>query len=269
MLKRTHYIALGLVALITMIILNLPDQTTARIKQGIGSLFVPLFGLKGSAQQAAGNAGDSLVTRAELLRQVENLRRENTQLHLRSKQAEEMAAENDRLRQLVGWQKRLPWKVKPARVILRDPANWWRTVQIDLGTRDGLSNNLPVLTAEGLLIGRVSAVSLTHSRIVLLGDPNFKVAARVDNTTGDTGVIGASGPLDSGFVEMNFYMPRLATLKPGQIVKTRGDAGFFPPNITIGQIVDSQTAEYGLYTVARVRLAANLNALDEVWVVFQ
>ena len=33
--------------------------------------------------------------------------------------------------------------------------------------------------------------------------------------------IGASGPLDSGFVEMNCYMPRLANLKPGQTVKTR------------------------------------------------
>jgi rod shape-determining protein MreC len=268
MLKRTHYIALSLVALITMIILNLPDQTTARLKQGIGSLFVPLFGLKRSAQQVAGNAGDTLVTRSELLRQNENLRHENDQLRLRARQAEALAGENDRLRQLVGWPKQRPWNVKLARVVLRDPANWWRTVQIDLGSRDGLSNNLPVLTAEGSLIGRVSAVSLTHSRIVLLGDPNFKVAAQVDNPTHDTGVIGASGPLDSGFVEMNCYLPRLANLKPGQTVWTRGDAGIFPPKIVIGQIVDSQPAEYGLYTVARVRLTANLNALEEVWVIF-
>ena len=251
-----------------MIILNLPDQTTARIKQGIGSLFVPLFGLKGSAQQLAGQAGDTLTSRGELLRQIENLRRENAQLHLKARQAEEMAAENDRLHQLIGWQKLHRGTFKLARVVLRDPANWWRTVQIDLGSRDGVSNNLPVLTADGALIGRVSAVSLTHSRVVLLGDPNFKVAAQVENATKDTGVIGASGPLDSGFVEMNCYLPRLATLKPGQTVRTRGDAGIFPPGITIGQIVDSQPAEYGLYTVARVRLAANLNTMEEVWVVF-
>jgi rod shape-determining protein MreC len=179
-----------------------------------------------------------------------------------------MAQENERLRKLVAWPAQKPWKPKLAKVVLRDPANWWRTVQIDVGSRDGISNNLPVLTAEGYLIGRVSAVSLTHSRIVLLGDPNFKVAAQVVNETRDTGVIGASGPLDSGFVEMNCYLPRLATLKPGQVVKTRGDAGIFPPNLEIGKIVDSQPAEYGLYTVARVRLAANLNALEEVWVIF-
>ena len=54
MLKRPHYIALGLVVLLTLVILNLPSQTTARLKLGIGSLFLPLFGLAGSTQQTGG-----------------------------------------------------------------------------------------------------------------------------------------------------------------------------------------------------------------------
>ena len=57
MLKRPHYIALGLVVLLTLVILNLPSQTTARLKLGIGSLFLPLFGLASSAQQLAGADG--------------------------------------------------------------------------------------------------------------------------------------------------------------------------------------------------------------------
>jgi cell shape-determining protein MreC len=40
----------------------------------------------------------------------------------------------------------------------------------------------------------------------------------------------------------------------------------FPPDIPIGQVVDSQTIEYGLGVLAQVKLAANLSALDEVWV---
>ena len=105
------------------------------------------------------------------------LRRENQQLRIQAMQAEETARENDRLRQLLGWQRQAPWKLKLARVVLREPANWWRTVQIDLGSRDGMRVNLPVLTAEGL-VGRISSVSLTRSQVVLLGDPDCKVAAR-------------------------------------------------------------------------------------------
>jgi cell shape-determining protein MreC len=59
-----------------------------------------------------------------------------------------------------------------------------------------------------------------------------------------------------------------ANLKPGQLVRTSGKGGVFPENIFIGQIVDAHWVESGLSVVARVRLAANPGALDEVWVRF-
>ena len=266
MLKRPHYIALGLVVLLTLVILNLPSQTSAQFKLGIGSLFLPLFGLASSSQQLAGTTGDTLVPRRELLKLNDGLRRENQQLRLQAIQAQETAGENARLRQLIGWQRQASWKLKLARVVLRDPANWWRAVQIDLGSRDGLRVNLPVLTTDGL-VGRVSSVSLTRSQVVLLGDPNCKVSARVENETRDTGIIGAAGPLDTEFVELG-YLSRGANLKPAQDVVTSGEGGIFPKGIPIGKIVDVQAVDYGLRAEARVKLAANLNALEEVWVMF-
>ena len=56
MLKRPHYIALGLVVLLTLVILNLPGKTVARLKLAIGSVFAPLASLTGSGVvSAAGN----------------------------------------------------------------------------------------------------------------------------------------------------------------------------------------------------------------------
>jgi rod shape-determining protein MreC len=265
MLKRSHYIALGGVVLLTLIILNLPARTTARLKLGIGSLFLPLFGLASSSQQLAGEAGDTLVPRRELLRELEASRRENQELRLQANQTAELARENDRLRKLFGWQQLKQPRLKLAKVVLREPSNWWRTVQVDLGSRDGVRANMAVLTTDGALVGRIGSVSFDRSQVVLLGDPNCKVAARVDNETRDTGVIGGSGPLDSQFVEMG-YLSRTANLKPGQNVMTSGDGGIFPPNLLIGQVVDAHSVEYGLAEVARVKLAANLSALEEVWV---
>jgi rod shape-determining protein MreC len=123
-----------------------------------------------------------------------------------------------------------------------------------------------VLTANGL-IGRISSVSLTRSQVTLLGDPNCKVSARVQNETRDSGIIGASGPLETDFVSLG-YLSRNANLKPGQTVVTSGEGGIFPKGIPIGKIVDVQPADYGSHTEARVKLAANLNALEEVWVMF-
>jgi rod shape-determining protein MreC len=267
MLKRPHYIALGVVVLLTLIILNLPSQTASRLKLSIGSVFLPLVGLAGSAQNLAGKASDAALPRRELLRQNETLQRENQQLHLQALQAEETTRENARLRQLLGWKSRQRWNLKLGSVVLRDPANWWRTVQIDLGSRDGLTNNLPVLSPEGWLLGRISSVSLTRAQVVLLGDPGCRVAARVENEAGDSGVIGAAGPLDSEMVAMGF-LSKNANLKPGQNVRTSGEGGIFPKGLLIGKIVDVRPGEYGLNNEARVKLAANLNAIEEVWVVF-
>jgi rod shape-determining protein MreC len=267
MLRRPHYIALGIVVAATLILLNLPSATATRLKLSIGSLFVPLFGLASSSQQLSGKAGDALVTRGELLRQNEALLRENQQLRLQMQQGAEAARENARLRQLLGWQQRQSWKLKLANVVLREPANWWRSVQIDLGSRDGVRPNLPVLTTDGL-VGRIASVSLTRSQVVLLGDLNCRVSALVENESRDAGVLGASGPLDRSLVELD-YLARTANLKPGQNVVTSGLGGVFPKGIPIGKVVDAQSVDYGLRVEARVKLAAKLSALEEVWVLFE
>jgi rod shape-determining protein MreC len=264
MFRKPQYVALGLVLVLALIVLNLPDPAAARLKLALGSLFLPLFGLASSAQHLAGNAADAVTPKSTLLKEIGSLRQENERLRLEAAQAREFAHENARLRQQLGWQQQKPWKLKPARVLLRDPANWWRTIQIDAGTRDGLRTNLPVLTPDGL-VGRIASVSVDRAQVVLLGDPNCKVAALVENDNRDQGVLGQAGPLDSSLLEMN-YLNRNALLKPGQNVVTSGEGGIFQKEIPIGTIVDSRPVEYGLYLQARVKLAANPGALEEVWV---
>jgi rod shape-determining protein MreC len=266
MIKRPHYIALLLVMLLALLLLNLPSQTAARLKLALGTLILPLFGLANSSHQAAQKAGDMILPRSELLKQNEALRRENQERRLEAIQFEETARENARLRQLLGWQQKKPWKLKLANVVLRDPANWWRTVQINLGSRDGVRVNLPVLTPEGL-VGRIASVSFTRSQVVLLGDPNCKAAALVDNPARDTGILESAGPLDGSLLTL-VYVSKDADLKPGQNVMTSGLGGIFPKGIPIGKIVDSRQVEYGLFTEARVRLSADLSGLEEVWVLF-
>jgi rod shape-determining protein MreC len=265
MFKQKHYLALGAVTLVALVLLSLPPRVTARLKLAVGSLFLPLLGLAGTAQQLPVAAADAVLSRRELLQLTENLRRENDQLRVLALQAGAMARENDQLRAALGWQRQVPWKLKLASVVLHDPANWWRTVEINLGAHDGVAVNLPVLTAEGL-VGRVSSVGLTRSQVVLIGDPNCKVSALVENPTHDTGVISASGPLVNSLVDLTF-LPSGANPKPGQSVVTSGLGGVFPKGIPIGLVAENaQSVEFGLYAGTRVKLSANLGALEQVWV---
>ena len=250
-----------------MILLRLPERAASRIKLALGSVFIPLFGLAGSGHQLAEKAGHAVLPRQSLAHESDQLRQENAELKTRLLQIEPLLRENDRLRTLLNWSLTPRWKIKPARIIARDPANWWRGIHINLGKRDGLRLDLPVLTPEGL-VGRVAEVGETRSRVVLLGDPNCRVAAKVleGNAQVDNGIIsGGSSVTDPSLVDLTFLV-RGSNLKPGQVVWTSGLGGVFPEGVLIGHLVDFRSVEYGYSTEARVKLAVNPNQLEEVGV---
>lgn len=248
-----------------LVLLNLPPVAAGRIKLGFSTVFLPLFGLAGAGQTFVDQASFASINRTTLIAEIERLRKENDQLQFSADQGREAISENTRLRALLGWQPRSPWKLRAATVIAREPTTWWRTISIDYGSRDGARTNQPVLTNSGL-VGRIREVGLTHSQVALIGDPDCGVSAVVSESR-DTGIIQESraAPDGEGLVILR-TLQRSPSTMPGHRVVTSGLGGVFPSGIPVGQIVDTRSVEGGLYTEARVRLAANLGQLEEIWV---
>ena len=78
------------------------------------------------------------------------------------------------------------------RVIGRDASNWWKSIQIDRGSNDGLHTNMAVLNADGL-VGKIVSVTKGEARVLLLTDPNCKVSALLQNSR-EPGVAPGSMP---------------------------------------------------------------------------
>jgi rod shape-determining protein MreC len=266
MMRKPQLLAIGVALLAALLLLNLPTVWSSQLKLAVSGFFLPLFGLAGSAQKLGDHAGMRALPKGILIADLEQVRRENEDLKLKLLEAQEVSRENEVLRSAVSWQPRFPWKRRLARVISRDPANWWRTLQIDVGTKDGVGKDFPVVTPAGL-VGRVDDAGLFSSRVVLLGDPKCNVAAVVDNRTRDKGMIvpGEATILDESIVEMS-YLLRNSEAIPGQKVFTSGLGGKFPAGIPIGEIIQTNSVQFGLYLEARVKLSADLAGLEEVWV---
>ena len=158
MFKKAHFIGVIVVVLVVAVLLKLPVQTMGKFKLAISGLFLPLFGLASSSHDIAQKTGNMLVTKRELQDENNRIKQENQQLRLLLTRDVELERENDRLRQSIGWKKQVTAPMKLGRVIAHDPANWWRSVQIDLGARDGIRVGLPARTVDGL-VGRVQSVS--------------------------------------------------------------------------------------------------------------
>ena len=228
MLKRPYYIAFCAVVLLAVILLRIPSQTVGNIKLAIGGMFLPLFGLAGTSHDLADKAVNTALPRSVLVEQNQALQRTNQALSILIQQSQDVFQENDRLRRLVGWQQQNRWKMRLAHVIARDPANWWRSMQIDAGSQDGIRTNQPVVCAGGLLVGRVQSVNPTRSQVILLGDPELKVAAVVEGIR-ETGIIQVttSSPGENNMVDLG-YLQGKSQVRPGQAVYSSGDGGVFP-----------------------------------------
>ncbi len=264
-LKKPQYIALSVVVLLTLLLLKLPTRATANFKRAVSGMFLPMFGLASSTEDLAVKSSYWVLPRHVLVQRIEELEKEKQSTAIRLMQADEVLRQNARLSQLLIAAPQYPWNKKLARVVSRDPANWWRTIRIGLGSRDGVVPYAPVFTPSGL-VGRVSEVGFAQSQVLLVGDPGCHVAVHVGETQ-EQGVIApsSSSPLDDTLIELG-YLSRHAKLQPGQLVVTSGIGEVFPKGLIVGQIADVRSAGDGLYKEARVSLAVKMNTLEEVWV---
>ena len=251
-----------------MTTLSLPTSTTVQVKWALGGLFLPLFGLARSAETVTDNAVGLLLPRRQLLNTIDHLQAENQELRMQLEAAALRDREAQQLRQAVAWKLHAPGTNKLARVILREPTTWWRSIQIDLGQNDGVRPDLPVRTAEGL-IGKVRTVGATTSEVVLIGDAACPVSALIESS-GLSGMIvpGPEAVLDPTTVRMTHIVDTTRPIAPDSRISTSGFTPVFPKGIPIGKVEGlASSVDYGLLREVRVKLFADIRTLEQVWVV--
>lgn len=82
-----------------------------------------------------------------------------------------------------------------AQVVGESPSNFQNTVEINVGSRQGVAVGMPVTDGAGL-IGRITKVFPTRSIVLLLTDPEFSIQAQV-LTAADDAPTGTSSPTES------------------------------------------------------------------------
>ncbi len=84
-----------------------------------------------------------------------------------------------------------------AQVIGDSPGNFQNTVEINVGSVDGIQVGMPVTNGAGL-VGRITRVYPTHSLVKLITDPAYSVPAQVLSSADDEGIEGPLPELPIG-----------------------------------------------------------------------
>jgi rod shape-determining protein MreC len=212
------------------------------------------------------NLHDMYVENAQLKAEMQNYSALKAQL-------QDAESENKRLSAMLGFKQSHDGQMKllPAHVIGRSPTQWSDELTVDAGTSEGVHNNMAVISADGSLVGRVAEAFQHSSKVILITDTQVGdgVSACVQNGTSQPPfgiVVGSSS--ESGMLEMSFLSP-VAQVAEGQMVVTSPFSDIFPKGLVIGKVVKVTAGLQGLTQSALIQPAADLDYLQEVFIVQQ
>jgi rod shape-determining protein MreC len=179
----------------------------------------------------------------------------------KNNQWHELELANNRLRNMLKFQKSLANRVVAAEVIGKDPSVWFKTVIIDKGKADGLQKGLPVVLPQGIA-GQVIEVSDHYSKVMLIIDRNSAVDALVQRSRARGIIKGASA--DKCRFE---FVLRKNVVQVGDTVVASGLDGVYPKGLLIGQISDLSERNSDIFYEITVTPFVDYEKLEEVLVI--
>ncbi len=151
-----------------------------------------------------------------------------------------------------------------ANIIAKDSGNFFNIFLIDIGSTDGISYNMPVITSKGL-VGKVSSAQPFSSKIISIIEDGSSASAIVSKT-GDLVVVKGDLKLSKEGLCRLEYIPSDLDLAQGDVIETSGKGGVYPKGLIIGTVKEVRQGESDLDRYAIVEPAVDLKRLNQVTV---
>ncbi len=209
---------------------------------GVRNVFTSYFYLRGVRKE-----NDSLK------QQVEEMRLQQVRL-------QEDAAQARRLQHLLGFKEQFISQTLPAQVIGTSGSDASRVIYIDKGTSDGVTDNMAVITPDGV-VGKVAKAFHGSSQVLLISDQSWGVGG-ILVTSRLQGIVKGT---QAGAIQMTYIMAD-NQIKTGEQIVTSGGDRIFPKGLPIGTVREVGPGK-DMFLDIRVTPAADLNRLEEVLVI--
>jgi rod shape-determining protein MreC len=194
----------------------------------------------------------------------EDLKKKNSELEQSLRELEIIKAENDTLKEYVNLKdKYTDYTTVPADVINRDISNYSSTIIINVGSDDGIKEEMTVIADSGL-VGHVISVTNNTAKVQTIVDTASAVTSKI-STTEDTIVV--QGTLEDKSTLRANFIPTDAVVLQGDTVETSGIGGIYPKGIHIGTITEVVNTNNITDRYAIVQTAVDFNKLNTVLVI--
>jgi len=269
----------GILILVIALLLAL---ITAVLSFTFGGFAPPTTNVVGTVATPFRNVADAFVgwveeiysdafLREDMEKELEALRKENAALKDQARQGEAALRENERLRHLVGLAVEHPdFDKVDAKVTAYGSDNWYSTLTIGKGSAADISPGDCVVDEYGYLVGVVSVVGLNWSTVRTVVDVELEMGALISRTDEAALMEGDFRLMGEGKLKLT-YLPQDGDLQTGDTIVTSGlrsgETATYPSGLVVGCIEEVVRNENGIGSYAVVAPAADLDALEQVFVI--
>jgi rod shape-determining protein MreC len=287
--KSAYFLlVLGVGSALILTLFLLPDAITQAMRKDVMNVFGPVLSTADKPITFFSRMDSKLKTLDQAQAEVASLRDQVATLTVQNQVLADKTTENVRLREMLGFQAASQYELLPCRVVSREPNSWWTSVQVNVGDKNNnelykkfhgkysLTSDQPVVSPRGV-VGKTGVVSHDVTDVILMVDRNCAISATIENPTDparhDHGIVQGEGNFEEGKPRVQVtYLPKDSEVGVGQFIVTSGLGPYFPAGLRLGTIVEvpplnNTFPTFGLYRQAIIEPTADLNQLDELFIV--
>ena len=203
--------------------------------------------------EAIGEARDYFRGLRGAIETAEDARIQLVRQSERAMRADQLQAENTRLRALLQLRPGLVVQSQAAQILYESPDPYSRKVVIDRGSAQGVALASPVIDEAGVL-GQVTRVYLSSSEVTLLTDKEAAIPVLNARTQVRSAAFGGTAALGAA-MELRF-MAGNADVQTGDTLVTSGVDGIYPPGLAVARVVSvDRKADSGFARILLVPVA--------------
>lgn len=250
--------------LILIVVFSNSDSEISFLENAASKLVMPVQnGLTYLKNKISGNS--TFFTDINNLKaENEELEKKNSELEQSLRELENIKSENETLKEYLDLTEKYgEYKTVPAYIINKDISNYSKTLVINVGSDDGIEENMTVIADQGL-VGHVVSVTNDTAKVQTIIDTASSVSASMSRTKDS---IVCKGTLDETSTLKAMYIPTDVNIVQGDSIETSGLGGIYPKGIHIGTVKQVTNTQNLVDRYALVETAVDFDKLDTVLVI--
>ncbi|HXZ27744.1 MAG TPA: rod shape-determining protein MreC [Terriglobales bacterium] len=238
-----------------------PDGPSTRlIRLWVAGAFTPVEKLFVRSSLWARETWHEYIDLRDVRRQNRELRQQIEELRVQQGRLQQDAEQARRLQALLGFKEQFIQQTVAAQVIGSSGSELSRVLTLDKGSRDGVRNDMAVITPDGV-VGKIVRVFPGSSQVLEIIDQSSGVGAILEKSR----LQGIVKGTPDGDPVLDYIMVDEA-VAPGERVLTSGGDRIFPKGLPIGSVTRVGKG-HDLFHAIYLKPAADLARLEEVLII--